>query len=159
MRYSIPFTRQELLVLKVVQGDLPESPTPFRDIAKSVGISEEAVLQLLIRLKEQGYIRRFGATLRHQQAGYNQNAMVAWRVPEDKVEQVANIFVSRPEITHCYERKIIPDWPYNIYTMIHAATKEDCEQLIEYLSKQTGISDYEILESVQELKKTSMEYF
>ncbi|KUJ95340.1 MAG: siroheme decarboxylase [Desulfonauticus sp.] len=159
MRYSLDFSNEELAILKEVQGDIPLSPTPFQEIARKVGVKEEVVLNLLKKLKEKGYIRRFGATLRHQQAGYDQNAMVAWKVPGERVEEVGKIFASRKEITHCYERITYPSWPYNLYTMIHATSEEECKQVIAELSKLTGIKDFEVLESIKELKKISMEYF
>ncbi|WP_456325729.1 siroheme decarboxylase subunit beta [Desulfonauticus submarinus] len=159
MSYSIKLSPPELQVLKIVQTDLPATLTPFKEIAKQVNLKEEAVLELLKKLKSEGYIRRFGATLRHQKAGYSQNAMVAWYVPSSKVENVAKTFTSRPEITHCYERKSTSNWPYNIYTMIHATTKKECQKIIHELSNATGITQYEVLESIEELKKTSMQYF
>jgi len=157
--YAIKLFHQEKQVLRIVQATLPESLTPFADIAQEVGLSEQEVLELLQRLKEQGFIRRFGATLRHQQAGYSENAMVAWKVEPERIDQVGRLFAQRPEITHCYARKTIPLWPYNLYTMIHARTREECLSLIRELSNLAKIKEYSVLESVEELKKTSMEYF
>lgn len=159
LRYSRPFSEKELAILKKVQGDIPLSLSPFADIAQEIGVSEEKVLNLLKDLKAKGYIRRFGATLRHQQAGYDQNAMVAWKVPASRVEEVGKLFASRKEITHCYERITKAAWPYNLYTMIHATSEEECRAIIEELSRLTGIKEFEVLESIKELKKTSMEYF
>ncbi|MBT8762609.1 winged helix-turn-helix transcriptional regulator [Desulfohalobiaceae bacterium Ax17] len=160
MTYSIELTPKQKEILKIIQADLPDSATPFAEIAKQTGSSEEEVLNLLTKLKNEGYIRRFGATLRHQQAGYEHNAMVAWYVEEDHdIDQVGRIMASKPEITHCYERINCLDWPYNLYTMIHGQSEEDCLRVISELVKETGVTQYEILFSYKELKKTSMEYF
>ncbi|WP_457572454.1 siroheme decarboxylase subunit beta [Desulfovulcanus sp.] len=160
MTYSIELTPKQKEILKIVQADLPDSATPFAEIAKLTGASEQEVLSLLTKLKNEGYIRRFGATLRHQQAGYEHNAMVAWYVEEGQdIDRIGQIMASRPEITHCYERKNCLDWPYNLYTMIHGQNEEDCSRVISELVKETGVTQYEILFSYKELKKTSMEYF
>jgi DNA-binding Lrp family transcriptional regulator len=157
---AMSFTEQEKKILQIVQADLPDSIAPFADIADKAGVSEDQVLSLLSRLKEDGCIRRFGATLRHQQAGFGFNAMVAWYVDGDKdIQAIGKAMARRPEITHCYERKNCLDWPYNLYTMIHGRSRDDCQRVVEELISETGVVQYEMLFSNEELKKTSMKYF
>lgn len=159
MPMSIPtFTKTEERILALAGGDLPLSAAPFRDIAEQVGCDEAKVVELLNRLKEQGIIRRFGATLRHQKAGYGFNAMVAWIVKEDS-DRIGKIMAARPEISHCYRRRTYPQWPYNLYTMIHGKSEGQCMEVAAELSAETGITDYTVLRSLKELKKTSMRYF
>ena len=154
------FTQTERDILRIVQGTLPDSATPFADIAAQTGSSENEVLALLRKLKEGGQIRRFGATLRHQQAGYGFNAMVAWYVEEGfDVDQIGRTMAKRPEISHCYLRRNCMDWPYNVYTMIHGKSRDDCMQVVDELCRETGVTQYDMLFSHKELKKTSMEYF
>jgi len=154
------FDSAEQDILRLVQGTLPDSPTPFASIARKLEVSEENVLALLRELKDQGIIRRFGATLRHQEAGYDCNVMVAWHVPPDRnMEEVSRIMCSRSEITHCYQRRNCPEWPFNLYTMVHGRSEEDCRQVVSGLQEQTGLQRFELLFSHQELKKTSMQYF
>ncbi len=154
------FDPEEKIILNIVQGSLPDSPTPYSEIAGQSGTTEAKVLELLNTLKEKGYIRRFGATLRHQQAGYGHNAMVAWFVEEDQdIEEIGLTMATRPEVTHCYQRRNCLDWPYNLYTMIHGQDSEDCLQVVRELQEKTGVVQYEILTSIRELKKTSMTYF
>ncbi|MFP4629650.1 MAG: Lrp/AsnC family transcriptional regulator [Desulfohalobiaceae bacterium] len=152
-------TEQEKRVLRLVQDSLPDSPAPFASIAREAGLPESQVLQLLRELKSSGCIRRFGATLRHQEAGYDCNVMVAWQVPQANIQDISRIMVSRPEITHCYQRRSTPSWPFNLYTMIHAKSKGQCLQLIQDLAARTGLDNYQALFSIKELKKTSMRYF
>jgi DNA-binding Lrp family transcriptional regulator len=154
------FTPTEERILRIVQDTLPDSPAPFARIAEIVGVTEQEVIDLLQRLKASGAIRRFGATLRHQEAGYGANVMVAWFVDGDQdIEEVSRIMASRPEITHCYQRRNCYDWPYNLYTMVHAKTREECLNIVRQLQAETGLSMYEMLFSHEELKKTSMRYF
>lgn len=157
---AMSFTEQEKKILRIVQTDLPDSETPFADIAEVAGVGEDEVLSLLSRLKADGCIRRFGATLRHQQAGYGFNAMVAWYVDGDgDIADIGRSMAKRPEITHCYERENCLDWPYNLYTMIHGQSRNDCQRVVEELMAETGVYQYEMLFSNEELKKTSMKYF
>jgi len=153
------FNESERRILRMAQADLPDSATPYADMAAAAGVTEAEVLDLLARLKESGAIRRFGATLRHQKAGYGANAMVAWYVDDDDMARVGKYMSSRREISHCYHRINCLDWPYNLYTMVHAGSPEECRRIVEELVRESGIDDYAMLLSRKELKKTSMEYF
>jgi hypothetical protein len=66
---------------------------------------------------------------------------------------------AHPAVTHCYERPTFPDWPYTHFTMIHTTEKQGCEQVIQEISEATGITDYRILYSTREYKKTRVRYF
>jgi DNA-binding Lrp family transcriptional regulator len=145
-------------LLRQLQGDLPVEKRPFRTVASRAGMNEEAVFDTIGTLVQKGVIRKFGAILRHQQAGMTRNAMVVWAVPPDRTEEAGTAFASFREITHCYERRPPFEGRYNLFTMIHAG-KDALEDLIARISNKTGIGDYQVLESLEEFKKTSMEYF
>lgn len=147
------------LIIRSIQGDIPLEPRPFAILASRIGIKEEEFILRIKRLKERGIIRRFGATLRHQIAGFSANAMVAWHVPEDRIDEIGRILASFKEVTHCYQRRPQKDWHYNLYTMIHADTRERCYEIVKEMSKVIEIDDYELLFSEKEYKKTSMRYF
>ncbi|MDO9083643.1 MAG: Lrp/AsnC family transcriptional regulator [Humidesulfovibrio sp.] len=154
------FTESEARILALAGADIPDGPTPFAAIAEHVNCTEDEVLALLTRLKQEGVIRRFGATLRHQKAGYGHNAMVAWRVDDpEEAQRVGKIMADRPEISHCYIRRTYPQWRYSLYTMIHGKNPGDCMEVVGAISQATGVTDYQILQSVRELKKISMRYF
>jgi DNA-binding Lrp family transcriptional regulator len=85
--------------------------------------------------------------------------MVAWNVDEARVEQVGTAMAGFDEITHCYRRDPAPGWPYNLYTMVHAGTEAECLSLVEKIAATVGETDYTLLFSRKELKKTSMKYF
>ncbi len=146
-------------VISLIQGDLSLDSRPFAVMAGKIGITEEEFLKRVKHLKEQGIIRRFGATLRHQEAGFSSNAMIAWLVPDERVEEVGNILAEFREVTHCYQRRPQKDWRYNLYTMVHGSSRDECHQIAERMSRAVGISEYELLFSEKEFKKTSMEYF
>ena len=149
----------EKKVIASVQGDLPICSQPYRQIAADLGIHESLLLETLENLCNQGVIRRFGATLRHQQSGFHANAMVAWRVEEDRIDHVGEIFASKEAVSHCYRRNPTKEWPYNLYTMVHANDESSCRDIAHRMSEDAGVGEYELLFSRKELKKTSMEYF
>lgn len=156
---ATPLSDLDREILKRVQGNLPDSAAPYADIAAAVGTDEAHVLSLLSRMVESGEIRRFGATLKHQKAGFGANVMVAWYVPEEDVDRIGRVMSERPEISHCYHRINCLDWPFNLYTMIHGRSQEDCQAVVEALRAATGLDDYAMLFSLKELKKVSMRYF
>ncbi len=149
----------EKKVIALIQGDLPLSPRPFALMAETAGMSEGEFIEKVKSLMERGIIRRFGATLRHQEAGFSSNAMVAWAVPEERVEEVGRIMSGFKEVTHCYQRVPGKDWAYNLYTMIHGDNRDQCSRVARSISQQSGIKEYLLLFSEKEFKKTSMEYF
>ena len=106
-----------------------------------------------------GNLRRFGAVLRHTKSGLVVNAMVAWSVPSSTEDKTGKIMATFSEVSHCYLREADKSWPYNIYTMIHASSKEGLKKTIGEISEKTGIFDFKVLETVRELKKTSPNYF
>lgn len=146
-------------IIGIIQGDIPLNVMPFSVMAEKIGISEEIFLERVRAMKDQGIIRRFGATLRHQEAGFRSNAMVIWLVPEDKIEEVGQIMAGFREVSHCYQRRPQKDWKYNLFSMVHGNSKEECFRIARSISRKTGISDYRLLFSEKEYKKTSMAYY
>ncbi len=152
-------TDLEKKVISVLQGDMPITPCPYKEMADGVGITEKEFLAILRDLDQRGLIRRFGATLKHQKSGFTANAMVAWNIPEERVKTVGKVMAEFPQVSHCYRRDPVPGWQYNMYTMIHARTKDQCREFVREISQAVNETDYAVLFSVQELKKTSMVYF
>ena len=149
----------EKQVIASVQGDLPVLSHPYSEIADKLGVSEDLVLQTLNNLCDRGVIRRFGATIRHQRSGFKANAMVAWCVDEDRMEEVGETFAAFTEVSHCYRRDPADNWPYNLYTMVHANDEAACRAIASKMSEKAHVTDFTLLFSRKELKKTSMAYF
>jgi DNA-binding Lrp family transcriptional regulator len=152
-------TELEKETIASIQGDMAITERPYLEIAKKLGVSEETLLEALQSLCDRGIIRRFGATLRHQKTGFTANAMVAWQVDEERVEEVGNLMASFKQVSHCYRRNPTNGWPFNLYTMIHANDEESCRHTARNMSQQAGVENYSLLFSRKELKKTSMVYF
>ena len=146
-------------IISQIQKDLPVHPRPFALMAEKIGISEEVFIERVTRLKDKGIIRRFGATLRHQEAGFKANAMIAWKAPEGTVSEMGKTLARFKEVSHCYHRAPKGDWPYNLYTMVHGGSRDECREIAERMSAATDLTEYAVLFSEKEFKKTSMEYF
>jgi DNA-binding Lrp family transcriptional regulator len=149
----------EKVIIRELTGDLPVTTRPFAPIARQLGISQKNLLQIIKKLKDEGFIRRFGATLRHRNSGFSANAMVVWRIPEEKIDEVGPAMASYREVSHCYHRRPQGDWKYNLFTMIHGASEEKCRKIAEKISRATAMNDYQLLFSRKEFKKTTMRYF
>ncbi len=152
-------TDLEKSIIRELTGDLPVTSQPFAPIARQLGISQKRLLAIVKRLKDEGYIRRFGATLRHRNSGFSANAMVVWKIPDEKIQEMGRAMSSYREVTHCYHRRPEGQWKYNLFTMIHGRDEEACRRVAEKISRETGIVDYQLLFSQRELKKTTMRYF
>ncbi len=87
------------------------------------------------------------------------NAMGAWDVPDDRTEQFGRLAASSKSVSHCYQRPRFNAFPYNLYTMIHGKSREECEAVARAISDETGITGYELLYTTTEFKKSSPVYF
>ncbi|MDR2460380.1 MAG: Lrp/AsnC family transcriptional regulator [Deltaproteobacteria bacterium] len=156
---SNSLNEKEKALVHELSGDLPLCPRPFEVIGQKLGLCEEEVLEVLKNFKQLGYIRRIGAILVHQLSGFNYNAMLAWRFPEEDIVKAGERFASLPYVTHCYEREMAPGWPYNVYTMIHAPSHEELQKMADEMVSIFENIDWVILKSVRELKKESIRYY
>jgi len=152
-------TKLEKKAIALIQGDIPLTERPYRELARRGGLDENTLLDTLRELDRRGVIRRFGATLRHQKSGFEANAMTAWVVDESRIEEVGRQMADFKEVSHCYRRNPTDGWPYNLYTMIHATDPAACRETARRMAAATGVAEYIQLFSQRELKKTSMVYF
>lgn len=152
-------TEKEIQILRILQQDISLTARPFEAVAQRVGLTEREVIDIVRGWQQSGTMRRMGAILRHRKAGFRANGMSVWAVPEDRIEQIGAIMISFPQVGHCYQRPSLPNWPYNMFAMIHAQSREEVVQVVKAISKATGIEEYDILFTVHEFKKVSMKYF
>ncbi len=154
------FTEKEKKILRIVQKNLPDSLTPYADIAQACGATEDEVIELIRRLKESGAIRRFGAMIRHQKTDWTHNAMVAWKVGAEDREAFADSAKTYQTISHIYYRPSPgPEWTFTLYTMIHGRTEAECNDIIHALRETWPDTEFQVLRTVAERKKVSMTYF
>lgn len=150
---------EEIALVRVLQEDLPLVSRPFAQGAARLGLTEEELLARAQALLDEGIMRRPAAVLRHQAAGFTANGMACWIVPEERADEVGARFASYPQVSHCYLRPTFEDWPYNIFTMIHARSRERCQETVDRMATEVGISDYAVLYSHREYKKERVRYY
>lgn len=149
----------ERSLVRVLQQDLAIEPRPFLAPAVSIGLTEAELLCHARHLQARGLMRRYGAVLRHRKVGILGNGMCCWAVPPERVVEVGEIIAKWPGATHCYERATAPDWPYNLFAMLHARTRAECLEACAALAARVGIADYVVLFSEREFKKERVRYF
>lgn len=156
-----PLTDLEIRFVREMQQDLPVETEPFVAIAGRLGINLEELQRITAGMLAVGKLRRFSAVLRHREIGFSANGMGIWAVPGDDVavERTGEQMAAYRAVTHCYRRPTYPDWPYNIFTMIHARTKDDCHAVVAEIAKETGVTNHGVLFSTKEYKKTRVQYF
>ncbi len=145
-------------IIALLQGDLPLVSRPFRHISVDLGISETEVIARIRSLKEKGALRRWGVVLRHQQAGYKSNAMVAFKVGVEQADPAGEIMAGNNSISHCYLRQVPDSFPYNLFAMIHAQSDEELKKIVTDVAEKTGLDEYVVIRSLKEFKKISMKY-
>lgn len=154
-----PLTAGDIAVIRALQDDFPPVREPYRLLAARAGMDEQALFARAAAMKRQGRLRRVAAVLNHRKAGFVANGMIAWQVPPEQAEQVGELFASYHAVTHCYLRPTYPDWPYNIFTMVHGRNRAECGEIAAMLSRASGQGRYIILYSTKEYKKTRVRYF
>jgi len=108
-----------------LEQGLPLSPRPYQALAERTGLSEQEVMSAITQWQKQGLIKRFGLVVKHRTLGYTANAMVVWDIPDEQVQTLGKAMAGVPFITLCYQRpRRLPDWPYNLFCMIHGTNRE-----------------------------------
>lgn len=160
LSHSASSPGEELMAqVRALQEHLPLVSRPFREAARRLGQTEGQYLEGVRGLIERGYVRRFGAVLHHRRAGFLANAMGVWQVPAGSVLRVGTQMAAFPAISHCYERVTYPDWPYNLFTMVHARGSAECEAVLRRVADHVGIGNYVALYSDREYKKARVRLF
>jgi DNA-binding Lrp family transcriptional regulator len=156
---KLNLTERDKEFIRELQKDLKVIPEPFKELADTLGITTSQLFAKAKEYEDLGVMRRFAAILRHRDAGFTANGMAVWKVPVSKIDEVGNKLAAFPQVSHCYRRPIYPDWPYNLFSMIHARTTEAAEKIVGHMSDSIGIKDYRILFSLREFKKERVKYF
>ncbi len=157
---SRPSSREERAIIRELQEDLDIVPHPFDDMARRLKMSTEDLLGKAKEFQETGVMRRFSAVLRHRRAGFAANGMGCWVVPAEHIERVGTVAASFSSVSHCYQRPAYPpDWPYNLFTMIHGHDRGEVEEIAATIAERTGIEDFGILYGTREYKKERVKYF
>ena len=156
MSVLVPIDRQLIATTKY---SLLLEARPYAEIAEEMGVAERDVIDGLGRLSERGIIRRIAAAPNHYKLGMVANGMTVWDVRDDRISELGQRIGALPFVTHCYRRpRALPLWPYNLFAMVHGASREEVEQkraeIAAILACSCSASD--ILYSKRILKKTGL---
>jgi DNA-binding Lrp family transcriptional regulator len=154
-----PLTPQEIECVRLLQRDLPLQPRPFDAIARTSGISADELLLAARSLLKRGQIRRFSATMHNRRSGFAASAMGVWVVPREQADEYAAKFVQHRAVSQCYLRPVYDDWPYNLYTTVHARSVDECESVINDLATDSGLGQKQALFPTKEYKKVRVNFF
>ncbi len=158
----VPLSDFDKQAVRLTQHDLPLTERPFDEVCRQLGVSFEQLKAWFLKMKQTGVMRRFAAILRHRAAGFTANGMVTWSVPDERIEEAGRLAATFQEVSHCYQRPSYPDWPFNLYTMIHARTTEDCDATVSRIAAALaplGVTSHRTLYSTHEYKKARLVYF
>jgi DNA-binding Lrp family transcriptional regulator len=155
-----PYDDLDVAVVRATQGDLPVVTEPYAEAAREIGIPVERLIEHLEGMVERKLLRRVAAILFHRRAGFSANGMGVWRVPDDKIAEYGPKMAAFRGISHCYERPTYEDWRYQIFTMAHGRSKEECDAILDAIeTEMPDIQERATLYSSTEFKKVRLLYF
>ncbi len=155
----VELNEDEKAIVRLLEGDLPVCARFFEPLAQQARLSEAALLGQVRAWQDSGVMRRIGLLLRHREIGFKANGMCCWDMPEAEVMEAGRRVAACPEVTHCYERPAMDIFPFRLYAMIHMTTWEGTQRLFERITREAGLSGGQLLLSLTEFKKTSMQFF
>jgi DNA-binding Lrp family transcriptional regulator len=156
-----PLDELERRLVMALQEGLPLFIRPFQVLATRVGCDESEVLERIRRWCADGIIKRFGVVVRHHELGYTANAMLVQDIPDEELARLGEVLAREAGVTLCYQRpRVLPDWPYNLFCMIHGQVREEVEAKIAELRSRLKLTDYacDTLFSLTRFKQTGARY-
>ncbi|MEW5728966.1 MAG: AsnC family protein [Pseudomonadota bacterium] len=152
--------RDHALIAALCDG-LPLDRRPYKALGERVGMCESEVIRCLEAMTREGIIRRLGVIVRHHELGYRANAMVVWDIPDAEVGEAGRRLGGAPEVTLCYRRpRRPPDWPYNLFTMVHGRDRDAVLAAIEAMAGREGLAHHprQVLFSLRRFKQCGARY-
>jgi len=154
-----PLDDTDRRIIQATQAGLPLAPRPYHAVAEQLGLPAAEVMQRMQRMLDLGIIRRIGAVPNHYALGYRANGMTVWDVADDRIDELGERIGQLDFVTHCYQRpRHLPDWPYNLFAMVHGRTREEVEAKARLIADVLGEASRgnDILYSSRILKKTGL---
>jgi DNA-binding Lrp family transcriptional regulator len=154
-----PLTPSEVEVVRLLQRDLPLQPRPFEALSRSAGLGGDEILGAAKSLQRRGQMRRFGAVLQLRKPGFSASTMAVWSAPPERADELGEQLAQNRAVSHCYLRPVYEDWPYNLYTVVHGRSVDECDSIVNDLAIDTGITKNLALYPTREYKKTRIVLF
>jgi DNA-binding Lrp family transcriptional regulator len=153
----IQLSENEKRILAKLEKELDLTAKPF-DFLCGQGLDERAVLEIVAGLVGKGVIRRVAGILDQRELGLAANVMFCCHVSPERIVEAAGRLARFPIVSHCYQRSTFGGWPYNLFAMMHASTMADIHRAIDEFVKAEGITSFELLPTIAELKKQPVRY-
>jgi len=154
-----PLTPAEIECVRMLQRDLPLQPRPFDAMTRNTSVTADEILTTARSLQKRGQLRRFTAVVHARKSGFSASAMGVWVVPADRADEIGAKMSQNRAVSHCYLRPVYDDWPYNLYTIVHGRSIDECESIINDLAIDTGIDEKRALYPTKEYKKARISLF
>jgi DNA-binding Lrp family transcriptional regulator len=154
-------TTEDRALIKAVEHGLPIVSRPYALIAQQLNTTEQDVITRLQRLIDNGAIKRYGVVVRHRELGYTANGMVVWDIPDNRVEELGLCIGRYDCVTLSYRRpRRLPEWPYNLFTMVHGSSRDEVSRKVEDIVQSCGLQDinHTILFSTRRFKQRGASY-
>ena len=154
-----PLDKTDRRIIQATQAGLPLTPRPYHAIAEQLGMEAADVVRRMQRMLDLGIIRRIGAVPNHYALGYRANGMTVWNVADDRIDELGERVGQLECVSHCYQRpRHLPEWPYNLFAMVHGKTREEVEAKARLIADVLGQASRgtDILYSTRILKKTGL---
>lgn len=146
-------------IIQQTQAGLPLVAQPYHAIADALGLSVDVIMQRMSAMQQSGVIRRIGAIPNHYRLGYKYNGMTVWDIDDRQIDRLGEKIGQLDFVSHCYHRpRHLPEWPYNLFAMIHSKTVEGVNAQIDAIATVLGEHDrgHDVLYSTRILKKTGL---
>lgn len=149
----------ERRLVVLTQNGLPLVKQPYLQLAQQLGVSEQEVIDLFNSMLQSGKVRRLAAVPNHYRLGYIANGMTVWNVPDEKIQLLGKKIGELEFVSHCYQRpRHGAAWPYNLFAMVHAKSREEAMHKVEKISLLLGKDNLgsDVLFSTRILKKQGL---
>jgi DNA-binding Lrp family transcriptional regulator len=154
-----PLTPLEIEAVRLLQRDLPLQPRPFDALSRMTNVSPDELLTAAKTLHKRGQIRRITGVVTPRKSGFVASTMGVWVVPPDRADELGAKLAQHKAVSHCFLRPTYDDWPYNLYTTVHARSVDECESVIHDLAIDHGLTERQTLFPTREYKKARIQYF
>lgn len=125
----------ERAVVNRLQEGFPVSDRPFLEVAQSIGLSEDELIECLARLRADGTLSRFGPMFDIEAFG-GEFVLCAMAVPPFALEDVACAVNAFPEVAHNYVR----EHRLNLWFVLACESPEGIDEAIARIKRLTGYS-------------------
>ncbi len=154
-----PLTPAEIESVRLLQRELPLQPRPFDALAKNSGVDPDDLLAAARLLVKRGQIRRFGAIVQSKKPGFSTSTMAVWIVAGNMADEYGTQMSQNRAVSHCYLRRVYDDWPFNLYTIVHGRSVDECDSIINDLAIDTGLTAKQALYPTKEYKRARISLF